>query len=127
MYTDFVSSDAFAATNMKGFRNSSESEGNIGLVTRTDQGGSSVVVPFCLLWWQTFHLTFVHSNLVWLRLLLGKSCSLHSFNHMFSLYFDNFVILVFSCFGFDGRIWAPIAPGPGHYMLVNFISIHSNR
>ena len=37
----------------------------------------------------------------------------HSIDHMFSLNFDYFLILVMSRFGFEGRIWDLIAPVPG--------------
>ena len=43
----------------------------------------------------------------------------HSVDHMFSLYFD-FVILVISCFGFEGGIWVLVAPVLGHCILVYF-------
>ena len=44
-------------------------------------------------------------------------------DHIFSLYFDS-VILVISCFSFEGRIWVLIAPVPViAYLLLFFISL----
>ena len=48
----------------------------------------------------------------------------HSVDHMFSLYFDNFLVLVlFFRFGFEGRIWVLIAPVPSRCILVTFTAV----
>ena len=47
----------------------------------------------------------------------------HSVDHMFSLYFDYFIILVISRFGFEGWIWVQIASVLGFCILLTFISV----
>ena len=47
----------------------------------------------------------------------------HSVDHMFSLYFDNFLVLVISRFGLECGIPVLIAPVPGHCILVSFMGM----
>ena len=66
---------------------------------------------------------FVHIILVRFMLLILATFwerAAQSVDHMFSLYFDFFVILVISRFSFEGSIWVLIAPVPGHCLLVTF-------
>ena len=44
----------------------------------------------------------------------------YSVDHMFSLYFDFFVILVISCFGFEGWSWVLIASVPDLCIFFTF-------
>ena len=44
----------------------------------------------------------------------------HSVGHMFSLYFDYFLIVVIPRFGFEGWIWVLIASVPGLCILFTF-------
>ena len=46
--------------------------------------------------------------------------AVHSVDHMFSLYFAYFVILVISRFGFEDGVWFRNASFAGHCILVTF-------
>ena len=73
----------------------------------------------------TFHLTCVHIifSSVWVAECppFGKTAA-HSVDHMFSVYFDLFIILVSSRLGFEGWICVLIASVPDLCIRFSFIN-----
>ena len=69
------------------------------------------------------YVQIVFSSVLGCGVATFRERAVHLVYPMFSLYKFLFVILGFSHFGFEGRIWILVVPVPGHCLLVTFKSL----